>query len=313
MSPLPTSFRNYIKGLICIFENANCVSLSKISACSHDSLARILNGSKFNWQTLLLNFLLRTFGKLRGGWLIIDDTVVSKKFAKIIENLSWVFDSKISKSVLGLNIVLIAWSNGQITIPLAVRIYQKSNGKTKIDLALELLDYAFSLGILPEYVVFDSWYAADKIFKKIESFGWFFVTRLKKNRKLSGKKLSLAKPNPYWIISGQLSGGIFVSVVRHGSKYFATNNLSLSKQEILKNYKTRWSIETVFRVLHFKLGLDECQSISLGAQAAHFYLCMLAFLVLERERFDRQTTIYKIKQKCSFDFNEADLILNRLI
>lgn len=313
MISLPLYIKNYIKGLVCVFENANCVSLSKITNCSHDSLARILNQPKLNWQTLLLSFRLRTFGKLRGGWLIIDDTVIDKKFAKVIENLSWVFDSKTNKSILGLNIVLLTWSDGKRTIPLAIKVYQKSNGKTKIDLALELLNYAHFIGISPEYVVFDAWYAADKVLKKIESFRWFFVTRLRKNRKLDGKKMTKVKPNPYWMVSGRLSGGILVSVVRHGSKYFATDNLSLTKSEVLEFYRNRWSIETVFRVLHSRLGIDQCQSFSLRAQTSHFYLCLLAFMILEKERFDRQTTIYKIKQECSFDFKEADLMVNRFI
>lgn len=131
MNSLPPSFRNYIKGLCGVFENANCVALSKITNCSHDSLARILNQPKRNWQTLLLRFQLRIFGKLQNGWLIIDDTVVDKRFAKIIENLSWVFDSKLKKSILGLSIVLIAWANGKITIPLAIKVYQKSNKKNQ--------------------------------------------------------------------------------------------------------------------------------------------------------------------------------------
>lgn len=102
---------------MCVFENATCVALSEISKNSHDSLARVLNGKKFSWQTLLQNFLLRTFGKLQGGYLIIDDTIISKVFSKHIENLAWVFDSKINRSILGLDLVLIAWSNGKLTIP----------------------------------------------------------------------------------------------------------------------------------------------------------------------------------------------------
>lgn len=176
---LPKNALNYLKGLICIFENANCVCLSKISQCSHDSLTRILNKSRFNWQTLLINLVLRIFGNLLGGFLIIDDTAINKQFAKHIENLSWVFDSKINKCILGLSLVMIAWSNSRITIPLAIRVYQKSNGKTKIDLALELIEYAQNLGFKPDYVSFDSWYAADRLLKKINNLSWTFITQIK--------------------------------------------------------------------------------------------------------------------------------------
>ena len=134
---LPKNVIAYLKGLMCVFENANCSSLAELSASSHDSLTRILNNEKFSWQILLENFTMRILGKLSGGWLIVDDTVISKTFAKKIENLAWVFDSKIGRSIIGLNIVAIVWSNGKINIPIGIRIYRPKSGKTKMDLAVK--------------------------------------------------------------------------------------------------------------------------------------------------------------------------------
>lgn len=309
---LPKDVIHYIKGLMCSFENASCVSLSRYSGCSHDSLARVLNGKKFCWQTLLQNFLLRTFGKLQDGYLVIDDTVISKRFARKIENVAWIFDSKIGKSILGLNLVMMAWSDGKITVPLAVKVYQKRSGKTKIDLALELLAYGKKLRIKPKFVVFDSWYTASAILKKVGQCQWTFVTRLKKNRKLNGIPVRERRRNPYWMEPGTLIGGIKVLVVRHGKKYFASNNLSLSKQELLSAYQSRWEIETVFRALHNKLGLDECQARKLDAQVAHFHLCLLAYIALEQQSFIQKRSFYQIKRACSFDFNNADNLVNML-
>lgn len=309
---LPKNVIHYIKGLMCVFENANCVSLSEISKCSHDSLARVLNRKKFCWQILLQNFLVRTFEKLQDGYLMIDDTVISKQFAKKIENVAWIFDSVVGRSILGISLVMIAWSNGKVTIPLAVKVYQKDNRKTKIDLAVELIEYAKKLGIKPKYVAFDSWYTAAEILKKIKDCDWIFVTRLKRNRKLDSVPVREIYRNPYWIKRGKLVSGLEVLVVRNGKKYFATNDLSLSKKELLFLYKGRWKIETVFRALHDKLGLDECQARKLSSQTAHFHLCLLAYIALEKERFVQRMTIYQIKRNCSFDFQKADNILNKL-
>ena len=309
---LPKDVIHYIKGLMCSFENASCVSLSRYSPCSHDSLARVLNGKKFCWQTLLQNFLLRTFGRLQDGYLIIDDTVISKQFARKIENVAWIFDSKIKKSILGLNLVMLAWSNGKITIPLAIRVYQKQSGKTKIDLALELLAYAKKLKIKPKFVVFDSWYTAAELMKRVAAYHWTFVARLKKNRKLNGIPVREFHRHPYWMEQGTLIGGIKALVVRHGAKYFASNDLSLSKQELLAAYKSRWEIETVFRALHDKLGLDECQARKLESQMAHFHLCLVAYAALEKESLIQKRSFYHIKRSCSFDFNTADNIVSML-
>lgn len=310
---LPNRVIPYLKGLLCVFENANCFSLATISQCGHDSLTKILNQEKFLWQILLKNLTLRIFDKLRDGWLILDDTVISKQFAKKIENLAWVFDSKIGRSILGLNIVVIAWSNGVVTIPLALRIYRSKSGKTKIDLAIELLNYAKLLRIKPKYVSFDSWYAADQLLKVIAQFRWKFITQLKSNRKLIGVPLKEIARHPYWIIEGRLNGGLKVIVVRHGKKYFATNDLSLTKQEILSGYKGRWLVETIFRMLHSKLGVDQCESRSLKAQNAHFHLCLMAYTLLEKEKFMTGKTVYQIKRNCSFDFKVADNLINKLI
>lgn len=311
MLTLPKSVINYLKGLMCIFENANCMSLSRITKCSHDSLTRILSGQKFCWQTLLQNFAMRIFGKLQDGFLIIDDTIISKRFAKKIEAIAWVFDSKIKKTILGLDLVLITWSNGKVNIPLAIKVYQKKNGKTRIDLAIELLEYAHFLGIKPKYVAFDSWYSANKVLKTVIGFGWKFVTQVKRNRKINGVTAVKLHHHPYWIDQGKLTGDINVSIVRNGKKYFVTNDLSLSKKEILFCYNTRWAIEEIFRMAHSTLGIDQCESRKLITQISHFHLCMMAYILLEKERFITKQSIYEIKRNCRFNFQVADNILDK--
>jgi hypothetical protein len=243
---------------------------------------------------------------------MIDDTVISKPFAKKIENIAWVYDSVVGRSILGIHLVMLAWSNGNVTIPLALRVYQKKNGKTKIDLAVELLEYAKKLKLKPKYVTFDSWYTAAAVFKTIVDCKWIFVTQLKKNRKLDGIPVRELYRNPYWMKTGKLVGGLDVLVVRNGKKYFATNDLALSKKELLSRYRGRWKIETVFRALHDKLGLDECQARKLESQTAHFHLCLMAYVALENERFIQKKTIYQMKRSCSFDFKQADTIVDRL-
>jgi transposase len=255
---------------------------------------------------------MRTFEKLPAGYLVIDDTTISKRFAASIENLSFVFDTKLGKSILGLQLVLIIWSNGEVAIPLALRVYQKNTGKTKIDLACELIEHAKKLGIKPEFITFDCWYAAEQLLKLIDSYGWTFVTRLKNNRKLNGIPLREAKRNPYWMMTGKLAGGQKVLVVRNGKRYFATNDLALSREEVISRYKLRWVIETVFRMLHSKLGLDKCQGRKITAQTAHFHLCLMAYLVLEKESYFQKKSVYKIKRQCSFNFQYAESILNKL-
>lgn len=312
---MPTKILSYIKGLLTVSEDATCTALSRVlrGESSHDNLSRILKDQRLEWQTLLSSLLLRIFGKLRDGFLIIDDTVIDKSFAKAIENLAWMFCSKKNKSVLGINIVVLIWSNGAITIPLAFKIWKKDSKKSKYDLSLELLSYAKNfLKIKPKYVVFDSWYASKKILKRLHGYNWQFVCQIKKNRKFNGVQLKLYKKHPYWMEQGTIDGNLKVLIVRHGKKYFAANTLELSKKEILNRYKTRWTIETMFRILHDKLGLGECQARSLQAQTAHIHLCLMSFILLEKEKQETNKTWYQLRRDYRFHPKNVDYLFSKL-
>lgn len=311
---MPLKIFAYIKGLLAVSETANCVCMSRIvGSGSHDRLSRILNNAKLEWQTLLQSLVLRIVGKLSDGFLIIDDTVLDKSFAKVIENLHWVFCSKKNKSVFGLNIVVLCWSNGTLTIPLAFNIWKEGNKKTKIDLALELLSYARNfLRLQPKYVTFDCFYSAKKILKRLIKYHWIFYTQVKKNRKLNGTQVKLFKKNPYWMEVGIIDGNIEVVIVRNGKKYFATNDFTSSKKEILARYKTRWTIETMFRMLYDKLGFEECESRSLQSQEAHMTLCLMSFILLEKEKQRTKKSWYRLRRDYRFHPEKIDLLFNEL-
>lgn len=307
---MPSKLKPYLQGLLCVLEPATCAALARVvQNVSHDRLSRILKNKKLEWQTLLSGLVSRIAGKLQNGYLIIDDTVIDKSFAKVIENISWIYSSKENRVVQGLNLVVLAWSNGIVTLPLGVKIWKKG-GKSKYDLAAELLRYAKKvLRIKPEYVVFDSWYASERILAQLVLYRWTFFCQLKKNRNLNGTQLRSIHSHPYWIEQGTLTGGIKVLVVRHGKKYFATNALTFSKKEMLAQYKTRWVIETMFRLLHDQLGLEACQSISLHVQTAHIHLCLMTLAVVEKHSAETNLTNYEILRQCRFNHERVENLL----
>lgn len=310
---MPITILHYIAGLLTVPEQATCVAIARVVGLSHDKLSRALKDVKLEWQTLLRAFIFRAFGNLSGGHLIIDDVVLNKCYAKCIENLSWVYCSKEQRSVLGLNVVVLCWSNNIITIPLAMKIWKKGNKKSKYDLALELLSYARNILMCkPEYVTFDSWYAAKKILKRLGRYHWTFYTQLKKNRKFDGVQVSRFQSTRFWTHAGKIDGDFAVLVTKHGGKYFVTNNLSASKSEILATYKTRWAIETMFRMLQYQLGMDECQTILLRAQIAHIYMSLMAFILLERAKMETGRTWYALKRELTFHPHTAQMLLSTL-
>ena len=168
----------------------------------------------------------------------------------------------------------------------------RSGGASKYVLALELLSDARNrLRCRPEYVLFDAWYPSKALLKRIRDYGWYFVCRLKKNRRFNGRAVRYHRQHPYGVESGWLSGGLKVLVVRYGKKYYATNRLSLSAAEVRRLYRRRAQIEEVIRVCKDQLTLTGCQARSERAQQPHITCCLIAFCVLERERYARQLSI----------------------
>jgi hypothetical protein len=89
-------------------------------------------------------------------------------------------------------------------------------------------------------------------------------------------------------------------VVRYGAKYFATNRLTLPAAEVRQRYRVRAPIEAVIRAYKAQLGFTGCQARSERAQLHHLTCCLVAFCVLERERHERNLSIYNLKRQLSF-------------
>jgi putative transposase len=289
----------YLTALLYYRTSASCVALAEaLATISHDRLTRLLQG---DWSgQKLLELALRTLFVWERGYLIIDDTVIPKPFATAIEGLAWVFSSQEHKPVYGLSLVLLVWTNGTLRIPLGIRLWRKG-GPSKYELALALLSSARNrLRCHPDFVLFDAWYPSRALLKRIRDYGWYFVCRLKKNRRFNGHALRHHRRHPYWAECGWLNGGLKVLVVRYGKKYYATNRLTLTALEVRRLYGVRAQIEEVIRVCKDQLGLAGCQARSEKAQLHHMACCLVAFCVLERERHDRHLSIYNLKRQLSF-------------
>jgi hypothetical protein len=296
---VPTLVWLYLTALLYYRTSANCVALAEaLATVSHDRLTRLLQG---DWSgQRLLELACRTLFVWDRGYLLSDDTVIPKPFATAIEGLAWVCSSWERNPVYGLSLVLLVWTNGTLRIPLGMRLWHKG-GPSKYELALELLSYARNrLRCRPEYVLFDDWYPSKALLKRIRNDGWYFVCRLKKNRRFNGHAVRHHRRHPYWAESGWLTGGLKVLVVRYGKKYYATNRLTLTALEVRRLYHVRSQIEEVIRVCKDQLGLTGCQARSERAQRHHLACCLAAFCVLERERHDRHLSIYQLKRQLSF-------------
>jgi len=310
---MPSTIWPYVTALLYFTRLSTCKAIAKTSKkLSHDCLTRMLRA---NWSGhTLLDWVLRSLFTVVGGYLIIDDTIIEKPHSKYMQEAFWNYSHKHKKKVFGVMVVLLIWTNDLFRIPIGFRVWKKG-GPTKIELALDLLSYARNhLKVKPQFVLFDAWYPSKVILKRIRDYGWYFVCRLKSNRKFNGIRLKKYKQQPYWNDIGVLTGGIKVFVVKHRCKYFATNRLTLTAPQVRLEYKKRQAIEEVIKILKSELGLEDCQAgyeracnrirstPPIQAQEHHIALCLVAYLILEKERFKRKTSIRELRQ---------DLIIKR--
>jgi Transposase DDE domain len=216
-------------------------------SASHDGLTRRLHG---DWSGhTLLEMALRVLFGVAGGYLILDDTVVEKPYARLWGEAAWGWSSKQQKVVFGVSMVLRVGTDGKVRLPVGYRIWH-TGGDSKYTCALELLRYARNrLKCKPQFVLFDSWYPSKPLLRRIRDYGWYFVCQLKKNRRLEGIPLHLYLQQPYWQATGTLAGGMQVFVVRYRRQYYATNRLRLTAKEVRAHYRRRHEVEEVLRPL----------------------------------------------------------------
>src|SRR5262249_33141482 len=95
---MPEPLWLYLMALLYFTNITTCSAMADaLDSASHDRLTRMLQGT---WSGhTLLNLALRTLFTVAGGYLILDDTVVEKPYARLLGEAAWVWSSKQGKVV----------------------------------------------------------------------------------------------------------------------------------------------------------------------------------------------------------------------
>src|ERR671938_519432 len=292
---LTPAMQAYLVGLIYRNTRTSCLSLSAVCAhVSHDCLQRMLY-QRFAWSRRLWDYFGARMVR-EGGYLIIDDTAWAR-WAQRSEAVSWVWSSTHARVLRGHQVVLLLWTDGRVRVPLGMRLWQKG-GDSKVALAAQLLREAERRGLRPDYVLFDSWYAAASLLHLLESLGWKYVARLKANRLFEGQAVRDRWPHRYGHALGRLRKiNHEVLVVKDGRRYFVTNQRKLSAPQLKQHYRLRQQIEEVFRLLKQEFGWGAASAQKARAQVAHLHLGLYALCISEQAAMKEGQTIYAFKRK----------------
>jgi hypothetical protein len=297
---MPSQFLPYLTSLV-IGINVTATGIARQSSVTHDQIARFLVKRRV-WQRWMLWMVQKLFGVLLEGYLIIDDTVIAKRHARNMEGASFVHSSALDRVVYGYNIVFLCWSNGTITIPISWRWYKK-NGKSKIDLAMELLAEAKKRWhVSPRHVFFDTYYSAHQLLNQLHTYGWKFVGQLKSNRIINAAPIKEDLVEEGGTERGWITDTVKVTIIKHDGNWFFTNDLGITPKDIPSLYKNRWPIEEVFRFLKSALSLEKCQARISQAQKTHLASCVLLYLIFQKQQMVEATeTLYSLLEKWRID------------
>lgn len=279
-----------------------------LGSTRHSSIKSMYEQSKkYSYQELIdyfkyeylsqdiINKKINEFVDLSKGNLIIDEIILLKSKSNGHKFVKKRYKSSGGHVVPGVSIVLLVWTNGEVRIPLRFRL--QMNGEKHTESALNLMSwFRNKISKRINYITFDAGFSSEKILKRIEDYGWCFVTRIPKTRKFNNKQAKKAHRGGYYTKVGYVSG-IKVKVVRRESKFYISNRLGLLAKKIESIYSDRSIIEEVFRILKQECHWSRCQLREYRDYENYYTVGIMSFICLEYMRIkDYGRTIYKIRK-----------------
>ncbi|MCB9097835.1 MAG: transposase [Arcobacter sp.] len=248
--------------------NKKISSFMKYSNDSYkkDVYYRLLKNGKYNWRKLLLLTSVKLIGKLHKlqkttdtKVLIIDDTVEIKRGKFIEGSCKNHWSNKEKRTVKGLNIVSLNYSDTHTDMMLDFSVnynknqiininnsefHHKSNAyKRRVEgnsgkniQAIDMLIRALNSGIYADYLLVDSWYAKPNFINEVSNNGLDVIARV-------------AKSNRIWQFMGKCK--TLQSLYKHANKIKSSklgnyNSIKYSYVSAIITHKTLGRIKIVF-------------------------------------------------------------------
>jgi len=241
----------------------------------------------------------------------IDDTICRKtkpssQAKHAIEGCNWHYSHADKKSIWGHSLVWLMVHTMTQAFPFAFRLYDKADGKSKGQWAIEMLSSLDVHGSV--YVLMDSWYPSKTLVEACLKKGFHVIAMLKTNRVLYPKGIAIQakqfaryiEPNDTHLVTvgeeryrvyryeGALKGldDAVVLLAWKADQPMTPEHLhcvlstdrELSDEEILRYYAQRWSIECFFRQAKDQLKLDGYRVRQRRAVKRYWILVQLAYV-----------------------------------
>jgi hypothetical protein len=300
----------YLTGLIVLDSKQTQSRIARvIGHVSHDALNRLAQDVTPLYDQLVIGLLL-ILEALSPGYLILDDVLIPKPFAKYLCGAYPSYDHARKRHVTGQRLVVLIWSNGLFCIPVAFVCWHHrqfvTHYRTKNALARILVYWTVRHHLPCTYLTFDNWYASKQNLRYFTRLGLTFVTKLRYNAKVTGVSDGSKLPvSWYRRFKGHYYGALGASVmqftvrypgygtgrlavVTHDThaesgrvKYLFTNAMTLTNRGFVERYRSRWCIECFFRACKQSFGLGACQAWMMPQVLLHIRMVFLAYTLTQ--------------------------------
>lgn len=311
----------YLAGLLILDKNHSQEGMAeRLGLCSHDGLNRLLRRMNFparTFESLLINYIERY--REGRGWVIIDDTAITKRFSSKIAFTDYCWCSSLGRVAMGMHVVTLYWTDGERRFPVGYRLWRPrkkvgpENYRTKLELAQELVTEHLDFCLGCECLVFDAWYCSKKFLNAMSQVGIKCVSSLMCNRNVSFHERELKVKDLALGFSDVVDlpgfGPVRVLCTKIGKREhcLVSTDDSISPETVRLRYKRRWPVEMFFRADKQYLGLENCQCRSERAVENHIKLVFLGYVVLEVIRESSGLSHGAIKRALQKKFHEHGL------
>jgi hypothetical protein len=328
-----TIFDLYSDYLLSSFGPVTATGLSNLLAgdLSHDQVTRTLASEKLDskaWWQVVKPFVRQI--ERPEGVLLIDDTIVEKPHTDENDIICWHYDHAKGRTVKGLNLLTTLYVAQEVALPVAFEIVAKTeiyqdpqtgqekrrSPSTKNEHYRNMLKLASSNRIAFQYVLNDVWFASAENMRLVKlDLEKDFIMALKTNRKVAlseadkqdGRyqridQLSFPENTPLMVHLEQVPCALLL--VRQdftnedgstGVRYLVTSDLTLSYDQLIAIYQTRWKVEEYHRSLKQNAAVAKSPTRTETTQTNHVVAALWAFVKLEMLKVRTKKNHYALK------------------
>lgn len=314
---MKATFELYGQFLLSSQINYTCTYLAKhFEPITHDNVQYFLKNSRFAprhlWQKVKKDIVFST-----KGYVIFDDTVLDKGYSHKIALVRRQYSGNAHGIVKGIGIVNCVYYNPDIDQFWLIdyRIFApEHDGKTKLDHVDDMLQSLKVRSISYLYLLMDSWYATNDLFKYAINEQKIFYCPIKNNRKVddSGGKDPYKQAFDTAFTNDEVKYGKLVKVFKMPmdtyfklfrvlvsttrTDYIITNDLAQNSTDAAdKECSIRWNVEQLHREEKQLTGIQNCQCRLQRSQRNHIAIATMVWACLKNKAYQSQRTIYHLK------------------